>query len=110
MTNRMVEKVHSGLKPCLALSEPSAATNAYVFHQAHMVIKKNALATTTGKHRKANPSVLDYIIIPDSKSQATSSFPFIFISAKFIRAINHEFIVSDDDYLINGRHIYEFQI
>ncbi|KAI3906658.1 hypothetical protein MKW92_004390 [Papaver armeniacum] len=71
----MVEKVHSGLKSvqvhankdvlrrhtrshaCSTVT--SAVTSACVFHQAHMVIKKNALATTTGKHKKENPSVLD---------------------------------------------------
>ncbi|KAI3859715.1 hypothetical protein MKX03_031229 [Papaver bracteatum] len=74
-SNRMVDKVHSDLKSAQAHAKigvlrrhtrshvcstvTSAATNACVFHQAHMVIKKNALATTTGKHRKENPSVLD---------------------------------------------------
>ncbi|RZC68769.1 hypothetical protein C5167_032739 [Papaver somniferum] len=71
----MVEKVHSGLKSVQAhvnrgvlrrhtrshacSTVTSAATNAFVFHQAHMVIKKNVLATIIGKHRKANPSVLN---------------------------------------------------
>ncbi|RZC68768.1 hypothetical protein C5167_032738 [Papaver somniferum] len=71
----MVENVHSGLKSVQMHANRgvlrrhirshacstviSVAANAFVFHQAHMVIKKNVLATITGKHRKANPSVLD---------------------------------------------------
>ncbi|KAI3925944.1 hypothetical protein MKW98_028080 [Papaver atlanticum] len=72
---RMVDKVNLGLKSAQAHAKigvlrrhtrshvcstvTSAATNACVFHQAHMVIKKNSLATTTGKHRKENLNVLD---------------------------------------------------
>ncbi|KAI3925946.1 hypothetical protein MKW98_028082 [Papaver atlanticum] len=94
----MVEKVHSVLKSMQVYANigvlrrhtrnhafstvTGAATNACAFHQAHMVIKKNVVATTTGKHKKANSSVLHYIIIPDSKSQATSSFP-IYINIRF---------------------------
>ncbi|RZC62276.1 hypothetical protein C5167_024027 [Papaver somniferum] len=82
--NKGVQRHHTRSHACSTVT--SAATNVCVFHLAHMVIKKNALATTTGKHRKANPSVLDYIIIPDSKSQATSFLSNLYLHHKNLSA------------------------
>ncbi|CAN1856024.1 hypothetical protein LINPERHAP1_LOCUS41953 [Linum perenne] len=57
-----VQRLTIGSHVCF--SAKSAAKHACVFHQGRMGIRRSALATTTGKPKKANLNALEPLALP----------------------------------------------
>ncbi|GLT57637.1 hypothetical protein SLA2020_305950 [Shorea laevis] len=86
IANRNVHTVAQRLRTrSLACSSASSAVpNASAFLQALMVTGRSALATTTGRPRKENPSALDHL----------NQFPTLFSNPSYILN-KHTFSVQD---------------